>query len=218
MPYFHNGLGGTLLQYSEVYDIDTEPRAEFGRMGLGEVKTEDVAMKNLIDRFSDQYLQPEDHTVLASVPDDMTLHEAAKWAAESIREALHVDVAFLNHTSFGSGLSKGDLEKHEFDRYMRFDNELMIAEVDTNILMRIMAMSNQHNFDKIFNRIGDFLYSSSVSISSDDIYAIVTTSWVAADFNQEKYMGMRVIFTKVPDVTTKQILLEGTERINRGSA
>jgi hypothetical protein len=41
---------------------------------------------------------------------------------------------------------------------------------------------------------------------------IVTSSWVALDFNQQRYLGTETSFEQVEGVTTKGILTEKTSR------
>ena len=120
----------------------------------------------------------------------MTVREAALWSVEAVRDAVGADAAFLNHTSFGSGLNAGPLAKY------RFDNDVMVATVDARTLRSIMARSNQHKMRDLAERSGDLLYANALDIQDGREYRIATSSWVALDFEQ------------VEGVTTKGILTD----------
>ena len=177
-----------------------------------EITGTDEAMATTIAEVRRQYLEPEDTAVVGRVRRNMSVLEAASWAVATVRDAVGADVAFLNHTSFGSGLQAGPLARYRFDAFMRFDNDAMRATVSADTLRTILARSNQHLVSSIQGRTGDFLYSSDVTVRDGRQYTIATSSWVALDFNQQRYLGATVVFEKVPGVTTKGLLLEELNR------
>lgn len=163
------------------------------------------------------FLASEDAEVIGSVPRDYSVYEAAQWAVETLRQAVGADVAMLNHTSFGAGLEEGALERYEYDAFLRFDNDVMITEVDGATLRTILATANQPvgSYDALFEDVnldaltGDFVYATQMSVSDEATYRMVTSSWVALPFNQLQYLGVEgLTFKTVPDVTTKGILLD----------
>jgi redox-sensitive bicupin YhaK (pirin superfamily) len=91
---------------------------------------------------------------------------------------------------------------------MRFDNDVMRAEVDAATLRTILGRSNQHTATPVEERTGDFLYASDIEVEDGESYEIVTSSWVALDFNQQRYLGTEISFEQVEGVTTKGILTE----------
>ena len=133
------------------------------------------------------------------------------WSVETVRDAVDADVAFLNHSSFGSGLSEGPLPKYRFDQFMRFDNDMMHAEVDASTLHTILGRSNQHIETAFEERTGDYLYASDINVEDGETYRIVTSSWVALDFNQQRYLGTEVSFEQIEGVTTKGLLTEALD-------
>jgi hypothetical protein len=92
---------------------------------------------------------------------------------------------------------------------MRFDNDVMRAEVDARTLRGILELSNQHAGTRLEERTGDFLYATEIDVRDGETYEIVTSSWVALDFNRKRYLGTTDIdFEKVEGVTTKGILTD----------
>ncbi|MFW5729524.1 MAG: metallophosphoesterase [Spirochaetota bacterium] len=208
IPYMHNGFRGELVAVTEVYLSGTTPRLATHTIRVPDIDTADPAMTRTIEAVRTEYLDAEDTAVVATVPRDMTVLEAAMWSVEAVRDAVGADVAFLNHSSFGSGLSEGPLPKYRFDQFMRFDNDVMRAEVDASTLRSILERSNQHTATAFEERTGDFLYASEIDVEDGETYEIVTSSWVALDFNQERYLGTEISFEQVEGVTTKGILTD----------
>lgn len=226
VAFMHNGFRGERFNVTEIHlpngagssgaasgNTTKRPRLVFDTYRTAEISGVDEAMAATIEQVRAEHLSAEDQAEVGTVPEDMSVLEAAMWSVETVREAVGADVAFLNHTSFGSRLNAGPLPKYRFDQFMRFDNDVMRAEVDGETLRGIMALSNQHTETPLSERTGDFLYTSGLSgnrtIRAGRSYEILTSSWVALDFNQEGYLGTTSIeFEQVPDVTTKGILTD----------
>ncbi len=163
------------------------------------------------------FLAPEDAAVIGTVPRDYSVYEAAQWAVETLRQAVGADVAMLNHTSFGAGLAEGALERYEYDAFLRFDNDVMVTEVDGATLRTMLTTANQPvgSYDALSEDVnldaltGDFVYATQMPVSDEATYCLVTSSWVALPFNQLQYLGVEgLTFETLPDVTTKGILLD----------
>lgn len=211
IPYMHNGFRGELVNVTEVYLEEDTPTLVYRNIETRSVEQPDQRMAALIEEMRDRHLTAEDLAPVGTVPRDMTVREAALWSVKTVRDAMGADAAFLNHTSFGSGLQEGALPKYRFDQFMRFDNDVMVATVDAETLRTIMARSNQHEIRDLAKRSGDFLYASDLEIQDGREYRIATSSWVALDFNQERYLGTTVTFDKVEGVTTKGILTDAMQ-------
>jgi 5'-nucleotidase/UDP-sugar diphosphatase len=206
-PYMHNGFCGEMLNVAEVHLEGSSPRVVFHDIRTADIEKGDADMENAISLIRAQYLDAQDTATVGVVPEDMTVLEAAYWAVETVRDATGADVAFLNHTSFGSGLQAGKLPRYGFDKFMRFDNKLMRATVSADTLRTILSVSNQHLMKSIEGRTGDFLYASDIDVKDGREYDIVTSSWVALDFNQKRYLGTEIPFEEIPNITTKGILV-----------
>src|SRR5690606_18018144 len=115
--------------------------------------------------------------------------QAADWATAALRDAVNADVALLNHTSFGSGLAQGQLSQYRFDEFMRFDNDVMLAEVDATTMATIMSRANFSADTPLEELSGDFVYSSPLTVEPGRTYRVVTSSWIALDFNQLGFLG-----------------------------
>ena len=208
IPYMHNGFRGEMLNVAEVWLTDEGAEVVFKDVLTSQIGVSDAGMEKYIADARSTYLEEADLEVLGNVPNDMSVLEGAMWAVETVRDAVGADIAFLNHTSFGSGLSSGPLQRYRFDQFMRFDNDVMKAEIDSDTLKTILAGCNQHNQQDLSKRTGDFLYSNDIKVEDGKMYTIATSSWVALDFNQMNYLGVQVKFEKVPDITTKAILVD----------
>ncbi len=211
VTYMHNGFRGELLNVTEVYLSGHTPRLTSRRIRVSRIDEPDAAMARTIEAVRTEHLDSEDTASVGRVPRDMTVLEAAMWSVETVRDAVDADAAFLNHSSFGSGLSEGPLPKYRFDQFMRFDNDVMHAEVDASTLRTILGRSNQHAETAFEERTGDYLYASEIDVEDGETYRIVTSSWVALDFNQQRYLGTEVSFEQVEGVTTKGLLTEALD-------
>lgn len=154
-------------------------------------------------------LEPADVESVGTVPQDLTVRQAADWATAALRDAVGADVALLNHTSFGSGLQAGELSLYRFNEFMRFDNDVMVAEVDSETMATIMSRANFDENTPLEARTGDFVYASPLTVEPGRTYRVVTSSWIAMDFNQLGFLGVEGIpFEKVEGVTTMGLLAE----------
>jgi 2',3'-cyclic-nucleotide 2'-phosphodiesterase (5'-nucleotidase family) len=211
LPYMHNGFRGERVNVTEVYFGEGDPTLIYRDLKTARVREADPEMAAAIEDIRNRHLTANDLASVGTVPRDMTVREAALWSVEAVRDAVAADAAFLNHTSFGSGLNAGPLAKYRFDQFMRFDNDVMVATVDAPTLRSIMARSNQHKMRDLAERSGDFLYANALDIQDDREYRIATSSWVALDFNQEGYLGTMIDFEQVEGVTTKGILTDAMQ-------
>ncbi|MFW5695853.1 MAG: metallophosphoesterase, partial [Alkalispirochaeta sp.] len=208
VPYMHNGFRGERFNITEVYRTPLGMRTVFRDVSLESVDQANDELSDLIARLRDEHLTDEDLATVGTLSEDMTVLEAAMWSVEQVRSSTNADAAFLNHTSFGSGLPAGPLPRYRFDQFMRFDNDVMQATVDADTMRTILGHANQHLQDDLRSRTGDFLYTGNLTVQDGREYEIVTSSWVALDFNQEGYLGTTVEFEQIPDITTKGILVE----------
>ncbi len=207
--YMHNGFKGERLNIAEIYfDKKKKVNIVFKNVLTKSIKEYDKYFSDFIDDVTKKTLSETDLKSIGSVEKDMSVVEAALWAVEEVRKKTGADAAFLNHTSFGSGLKKGPLPKYLFDQFMRFDNKLMVTEVDSKTLAAILEKCNQHEKKDIYKRSGDFLYTGKIQIKHGKTYKIVTSGWVSLDFNQERYFGQKLSFEEIPDLTTKGVITE----------
>ena len=169
--------------------------------------TNTAALIERIQQVRQDTLTPKDLEPIGTLPRDFNVQEAINWAIETVKNELGVDVAILNHTSFGAGLPEGDLPRYRFDEFLRFDSDLMQATVDSDTLQQILSHANQNAYTLLKERTGDFIYTNNIDPQPDQHYAIVTSSWVAMPFNLERYLSTDDIhFEKVEGITLKALL------------
>ncbi len=209
VEYMHNGFKGEELNIAEIYlKGKNKPEIIYKDIFTKDIDQRDAEMQNLIDSVTAEKLDASDMEIVGTVKKDMSVVEAALWTVEAMRRKTGADVAFLNHTSFGAGLKKGKLPRYLFEQFMRFDNKVMMAEIDGASLRKILKRCNQHEEANINLRSGDFLYAGRVDIKDNKKYKIVTTGWVALDVNQEGYFGQKINFEQIPNLITKGLIAE----------
>lgn len=203
--YVHNGARGEQVRVVTLELASGEVTSELVSVSA----PADPELAALVENVRAQYLTPEDTVIVGTVPEPMSLHEAANWAVETLKEATEADVAMLNHTSFGAGFAAGPLPKYAFDAFMRFDNDVMVAEMDGATLAQILELANQGPDTPLSERTGDFVYASTITPEPGQTYTLVTSSWVALPNNVMGYLGTDdLIFRKLEGVTTKGLLQE----------
>lgn len=211
--YVQNGFRGERLQVVKVTLQGERASFSFEDHLLDETVPAHAALAALVEEVRETYLESDDRAIIGVVDRDYTVLEAARWAVETLRRETGADVAMLNHTSFGAGLRAGPLPRHRFDEFLRFDNDVMRAEVDGDTLRSILAIANQGPDTPLEARTGDFVYATELRPDPDETYTVVSSSWVALPFNLQGYLGTEEItFEQIEGVTTKGILAEVLSR------
>jgi 5'-nucleotidase / UDP-sugar diphosphatase len=208
MPYLHTTFKGQRLV---VVAMDATPKAT--KMSISTVLTEpeqtvDEAFAALVAKQRARYLTASDMEIVGTVTEDLDLQAAVDWTLHTMRQLTAADVALFNHSSFGSGLAKGPLPHYRFDQFMRFENKLMVANVDGATLSKILAKANQQQLSDINKMSGDFVYANLISPEDKQQYRIVTTDWVARPKHQMDYLGLTLDFEEVPNTSIKGLLLD----------
>lgn len=213
LPYAHAGFKGERLLVAEVsFRPGGGASVSFSERSTDEHDQADAELRDEIARLREQHLSAEDLATVGTVPRDLTVREAALWSVEALAEATDADVALLNHTSFGAGLAEGELPRHRFDAFMRFDNDVMVTEMEGETLARVLDQANQGPDTPLAERTGDFLYASDLDPQPGETYRVVTSSWVALPFNQGRYLGVEdVEFRQIEGVTTKGLLADALD-------
>jgi len=207
IPYLHTTFKGQRLV---LVAVNAPPKAT--KMTISSLLTEaeqgvDEAFAALIVEQRAEFLTPSDTEIVGKVAKELSLQEAVDWTLDTMRQFTAADVALFNHSSFGSGLAKGPLPRYRFDQFMRFENKLMVANVDGATLNKILAKANQQQLTDIEKMSGDFVYANIISPDLGKTYRIVTTDWVARPTHQMDYLGVAVDFQVVPDTSIKGLLL-----------
>lgn len=207
IPYFHNGFRGELISVVELHrtdsgwDVHEESILIDESVAANPRFAKEVAFERL------RLLEPADVAYVGTVDRDMSFTEAIHWSIEVLRAATGADVAVANHTTYGSALPAGPLSKYRFDEFMRFDNDVVYVDVDGATLATILSSSNQDENTPVEARNGDFIYATPLDgIDPERTYRLVTSSFVALDFNQGPLLNVEGLeFTTIEGVTTKGI-------------
>jgi 2',3'-cyclic-nucleotide 2'-phosphodiesterase (5'-nucleotidase family) len=199
LVWLRQGLGGALLWTVE-------------QVELSETGAADVPMANFIQRTRRQYVTPEDLASVGRQRTALTPGAAARFVAAALRDAAHVDAAFIGNTTFGGGLPAGEISRLAFDACVRFDGAIFTTEIDGVRLRELVARANQNVNTPFAERQGDFLVAAAPeAIAPDRRYRIATTDWGAR--NSERYFGSADISWKpVADLKLKAIAIEALHR------
>lgn len=208
IAFMHNGFKGERYNITEIRFDGPQARTTFVDRLTADVSRQDAALAELTASTFAQQLAPADLAVVGQVPRALSLVDAALWSTDVLRQATGADAAFMSHSTIGAGLAAGPLNQYRFDLFMRFDNDVMVAEVDAPTLRSILARSNQHLATDLGARSGDFLYTRPVAVQDGRRYRIATNSWVAAPANQERYLGVKLEFSKAGNLRVKRALLD----------
>lgn len=209
--YQHNGFRGEHLRVLEATAVQDGWQVETRVVSLDGVAG-DVTFAAQVEAARTELLEAADLESVGTVPANLTVRQAADWATAALRDAVDADVALLNHTSFGSGLAAGELSRYRFNEFMRFDNDVMVADVDSETMATILSRANFDANTPLETLSGDFVYSSPLTVEPGRTYRLVTSSWIAMDFNQKNFLGVEGIeFEKLDGVTTKGLLAESLQ-------
>lgn len=208
IPYQHNGFRGEYLRVVRATSVKHGYEVRSSVVLIGSQKA-DAAYAESVAQARAELLTEADLEVVGVVPATLSVRQAADWATTTLRNAVGADVALLNHTSFGSGLIEGPLSLYRYNEFIRFDNDVMVAEVDSGTMATIMSRANFDANTPVWVRSGDFVYASPLTVEAGRTYKLVTSSWIALPFNQQNFLGVSGIeFEKLDGVTTKGILAD----------
>ena len=202
--YVHSGSWNDHLTLAWLSFEDDRPVWTLEQRPLSSDGPADPALAALILETRAAHLAPADTRVIGRTTRAYAPAEAARFVAESVRAATGADVAVIANTTFGAGLPAGPVTQTDFDACVRFENDLMIGEVDGIRLRAILAGANQGPDTPFELRRGEFLVAA---VTPGDIdparrYRIATSDWISK--NAKRYLGDESIsFTPVPGLRFK---------------
>lgn len=206
--YFHGGSWGNHVQVLDLFPArPSGVRVTMTEVALGPSSPADPALARLVATNEDRHLTVDDRALVANLSKAMDLTESILFATEAMRLAAGADVGFLNHTSFGTGLAAGRVDRYGFDAFIRFDGDIEVAMVDGATLSRIMRLANQHQAAALDPLTGDFVYANKLAIDPKARYRIAANGWTA--HNQKSYLGTgELTFAAVPGLKLKAVVAE----------
>ncbi|SEL92479.1 metallophosphoesterase [Xaviernesmea oryzae] len=168
-------------------------------------------LKSVITTLLARHLTPEDRSIIAQCEHARTLGETARFTAAAIAAKAGADLGFIGHTSFGTGLPKGEISRYDYNANLRFDGKIMKAEVDAATLAAILARCNQDGDIPLATRTGDFLYSAPTPVAEKQSYVIACNDWSA--INRKSYFGREdLAFSEVADLKLKALVAEALNK------
>ena len=168
-------------------------------------------LKAVIAAVLAKHLTDEDNKVVAHTGKAQTLGETARFTASAIAAKVGADIGFIGHTSFGTGLPKGDVTRFDYNAAVRFEGKIMKAEVDAAMLAEILKRCNQDGNVPLAARTGDFLYAVPDKTGDKKTYVIACNDWSA--INRKAYFGREdLAFTEVPELKLKALVAEALSK------
>jgi 2',3'-cyclic-nucleotide 2'-phosphodiesterase (5'-nucleotidase family) len=200
--YGHGGAWGRLLTRLDLTPAATGFDVQARHIEVPSDGETDSALAALIEELEETHLQPEDRATVGVSPREMSLRESILFAVEAVRTGAEADLAVLGHTTFGATLPAGSVRRYDFDAFIRFDGDIVIAEVDGATLRRILSVANQHDAATLEERTGDFVHAEEFEVDPDATYRLATNGWTAT--NQQRYLGTDgLAFSPVEGLTLK---------------
>lgn len=207
--YVHTGSWASLMTVATIAAPGAAASLERIAIERGGPAAPDL--KSAIAAVLEKHLTAEDRSVVARTKAPLTLGETARFAAAAIAAKAGADIGFIGHTSFGTGLPKGEVSRFDYNAALRFEGKIMKAEVDAATLAAILARCNQDGDVPLSARTGDFLYSAPTLAPGKQSYIIACNDWSA--INRKAYFGREdLAFAEVPDVKLKALVIEALAR------
>ena len=170
----------------------------------------DPALAAMVAAAEAEHLTDVEKAVIAELRTPRDLNGAILFAAEAVRDAAGADVAFLGHTTFGTGLEAGPLTRHAFDAFIRFDGEIMLATVSGETLAATLQRADQFRATSLDQRTGDYVHASAVTLEPGRQYRIAVNDWTAK--NQRAYLGAEGIGFASTGLRLKAVVAEALAR------
>ncbi|MFB9950206.1 metallophosphoesterase [Rhizobium puerariae] len=203
--YVHTGSWSSAITIATLASVGKA--ASLRRIDIDRDAASSATLKDLVSAVLAKHLKEEERAVVAHTAKTMTLGETARFAAEAMTAKAGADIGFIGHTSFGTGLPAGDVNRFDFNAALRFEGKLMTADVDAAALDAILARCNQDGDMPLAARTGDFLYAAPKAPEGKQRYRIVCNDWSAV--NQKSYFGRGdIAFAEMPDVKLKQLVID----------
>lgn len=181
--YAHTGSwtnSYTVAEFHADGTVSAEPRA------IASDAPASPRLEALVAATLGQHLTEEERFVMGSGPRALSLGDTGRCVAMGMAVAAGADAGFIGHTTLGTGLPAGPVNRYIFDSIVRFDGKLMVAEVPRSQFDGFMSRANQDRPMPLSERSGDFLYAAG-RVETNSVVRIATTDWCAT--NQSEYFG-----------------------------
>ncbi|SIQ01839.1 2',3'-cyclic-nucleotide 2'-phosphodiesterase/5'-or 3'-nucleotidase, 5'-nucleotidase family [Rhizobium sp. RU35A] len=207
--YVHTGSWASLMTVATI----TAPgaAATLERISIERDDPAAADLKRTIAAVLDRHLTAEDRSVIARTAKPLTRGETARFTAAAIAAKVGAGIGFIGHTSFGTGLPRGEVSRFDYNAALRFEGKIMKAEVDAATLAAILARCNQDGDVPLSARTGDFLYAAPALAAGKQSYIIACNDWSA--INRKAYFGREdLTFAEVPELKLKALVIEALNK------
>jgi 2',3'-cyclic-nucleotide 2'-phosphodiesterase (5'-nucleotidase family) len=207
--YVHTGSWASLMTVATIAAPGAAAHLE--RVTIDRDGPTQPDLKAAIAAVLEKHLTAEDRSIVARTKEPLSLGQTARFAAAAIAAKAGADIGFIGHTSFGTGLPKGEVSRFNYNAALRFEGKIMKAEVDAATLTAILARCNQDGDMPLSARTGDFLYTAPTLTPGKQRYIIACNDWSA--INRKAYFGREdLAFAEVPDLKLKTLVVEALSR------
>lgn len=201
--YVHTGSWSSVYSVAEIAaggDISVS------QVTLSADSVADADLAALIEATMAEHLTDEERAAIGTSDAARSLAETGRFVAATMAEGAGADIGFIGHTTMGTGLPLGDVSLYAFNSIVRFDGDLVTAEVPAAVMAKILARANQDGPRGLDQLTGDFLYGAPTDLPVKDSYTIVTNDWSAT--NQKSYFGREdLVFTPGPAIKVKALVI-----------
>ena len=202
--YVHTGSWSSVYSVAE---ISTNGDLVVRQTSVPTDTAPDTELSALIETTLAEHLTAEELASIGTAPKALSLAETGRFVAATMATGTNADVGFIGHTTLGTGLPQGDVSRYAFNSVVRFDGDLMIAEVSAPVLAEILARANQDGPRSLDQLTGDFLYASPRELPPKDRYTIVANDWSAT--NQKSYFGREdLVFAPHDAIKLKALVIQ----------
>lgn len=189
--HLHSGSWSSAFQVVRVFDTAGGIRLDARDVVLDADSASDAGMAAMLAQ-AQSLLTPADLAVVGTAPHAMALDEAVLFLADSIRRHDKVDLALMQHTTFGDGLPAGPVRVVERDAFLRFDGPIAYGKVD-GATLRDVVLKRVNQFDgrtAYARRTGDFLYATPLVPDPARSYSVAITAYsVSSERNRRELLG-----------------------------
>lgn len=178
--YVHSGYWNTSVSEAWLVRTASDVHWEIEQAPIATTDPAEPKLAAFIRETEQRYAMPPDTAIVGHTTHAYSPTEAERFITAAVRDAAHVDAAFIGHTTFGAGLPAGAVTRLAFDACVRFDGTIYVGEIDGHRLQQWLAHANQSPETPWSERSGEYLAAAGpTQIEPARRYRIAVTDWIA---------------------------------------
>lgn len=201
--YVHPGHWGASASVITLHDGPAGPSWQHQPLPIPHAGDADFAAA--VAQAEDELLEDEDREAVGWLPAALGWEDAAVLAVEAVRDHAGADVAMIGNTTFGAGLPAGNVSRHAFDAFLRFDNALYVAQVPAGVMQTMLRRANQFGDVGFARRTGEYAVASPVQLRDAASYILAVDGWIR--LNAQRYLGAAPEFREVGGPGLRDVVL-----------